>query len=570
MAMLIDRAALHNYILTGDTRRLDGGVVVEGREYETPSEEVPPNQVERWLQQVDAAELPFSIPSEARGSPTPPIPPRKKSTGQYSPSPSSTLPANSRLEVSVPRDIGAWVLSIPEGACPPDDAPWSSPVGESDSGTEEAIEELLIAHAERKPGPDISTIALSSEPQLLQQNKLIAGPKPPPNDVEVYKWRYENYVDWWRTGMAAEQAKPVSVRVAAERESSKPSMSDLGQLIVKGKLEEEKQLAEERDQTLALPSPSPATPIKPPTPGSPPRVASAQPPASLVQMSGAENLKRVYYRMIDRNEEPLPVRNANRTTADTTGDKSMGVLFLDNPSSYRACDLMTIIHSRECSHINSPTSPRFSPALRRKFAQTHMETSSKKSRSISNTSKRQLRSPHSSGSESFGFQQQDPFAKLQIKLKIYFDPYASITPRTATRIRIRDTALTFSKLRRLKENDVLPAGVGADEASALIVKVLTDEIPITPIVSPEQPAIVKQDRRRTGRKPTIVRSVQKCGAFLAVVVRSVAGGIKSVGDGLGKFADCLSGTSSRSKADRDHVIDPADGEGTEATRTLPE
>ncbi|KAG9038293.1 hypothetical protein FRB95_002254 [Tulasnella sp. JGI-2019a] len=295
MAMLVDRAALHNYILTGDKRRLDGGVTVDGLKFvETPSEETPPNQVERWRQQVDAAELPV-IPSPTPATP-PRTPPRKRSTGPYSPSPSTTLPANSRLELSVPRDIGAWVLSIPQGACPPDDAPWSSPVGGSEDGTEEAIEELLIAHAERKPGPDISTVALSSDGQALQPQ----GPKPLPNDVEVYKWRSENYVDWWRTGMAAEQqTRPVSVHMPAEGASSKPSLSDLGevvtkrQMVAKRTLDGEPKLPLERGYSPVDSIPQPPTLIvKPPAQVAQVHATLSLPPPSLVQMSNPENLKR--------------------------------------------------------------------------------------------------------------------------------------------------------------------------------------------------------------------------------------------------------------------------------------
>lgn len=93
------------------------------------------------------------------------------------------------------------------------------------------------------------------------------------------------------------------------------------------------------------------------------------------------------------------------------------------------------------------------------------------------------------------------------------------------------------KVKRLREHDVLPTGIGKDEATALIVKVLADEVPKQDIGG---------DTTSKSKSRNVITAAQKCGTFLAVVVRGVAAGIKSVGDGLVKFADCLSGVTTPS------------------------
>lgn len=189
------------------------------------------------------------------------------------------------------------------------------------------------------------------------------------------------------------------------------------------------------------------------------------------------------------------------------GDKSLGVLFLENPTSYRVRDLMTHILSRECSHTTSPT--RTSPRLQKKFTEQNGIPPS-------------LRSPIGG---SFAVQQQQSTAPVMVtkaKIKLYYDTKGSSGASSRGRLSL--------KRRRLKENDLLPSGVGRDEGSALIVELVREEVtpPVPTVRGPSRPGPVRRG--------------------MASMIRGLASGIRSVGDGLAKCADCLSGSAARSKA----------------------
>ncbi|KAG8979317.1 hypothetical protein FRB90_008097 [Tulasnella sp. 427] len=194
-----------------------------------------------------------------------------------------------------------------------------------------------------------------------------------------------------------------------------------------------------------------------------------------------------------------------------SGDKSMGVLFLENANTYRTRDLMTHILSRECSHT-SPDPPRTSPRLQKKFADQNGQAPSLTTASFA-TQHQQQQQPILSA----------PVVLTKPKIKIFYD--AKGTSGNSVRGRLS------LKRRRLKENDVLPAGAGRDEASALIVELVRDE------VAPPVPAAVKGPSR-----PGPLRR------GVASVIRGLASGIRSVGDGLAKCADCVSGSAAKSRA----------------------
>lgn len=163
-----------------------------------------------------------------------------------------------------------------------------------------------------------------------------------------------------------------------------------------------------------------------------------------------------------------------------TNDDSIGVLFIENPSASRGHDLVPLIITRE-SHPQPPPSTinsRYSTRLRKKFAENNNGSTTLNLHSLPEESR--------------------------MKLKLYYNAPGR--------------ARSSVKRRRLKENDVLPRGVGVDEQSALIVKVLQDV------------------REKHGGAGGVRKGV-------AGVVRGLAVGVKAVGNGLGRFADCLSGTA---------------------------
>ncbi|KAG8904623.1 hypothetical protein FRB99_001420 [Tulasnella sp. 403] len=493
------RHALNHYVLTGQTHLLDG--------YDSPSEGTSPKEVERWRTRVDAGDFliqPRSLPTE---SATPQVLPRRRSSGQQSPSPATSLPANSRADATVPRDIAAWCQAVPLGIQPPGDVPWSSRSPDSDSTSNVELEEQLISHTDRKPGPDIATALSSTPPTTLP---------PSTGSVDIHQWRYENYVDWWRSGMAAQQGNMSPPPPIKEVAQSRPTSPDQGEVVSPA----EDAGSGRSPPTLNIPPPPPHSIPPEPQVIRVVEIPSMPPPSSKTRLPSHENLKRgAYPSTIDffvcrtRNDEPLPVRDSGHS-GSPKGDKSIGVLFLENPWSYRAGDLMTIILSRECSNVNSPSSGRYSPRLRKKLTdQTSGNT----------------RSPTSA---SFTFQQQLP--QLKVKLKLYYD--------AAGHSNIGFGHTPGGKRRRLKDNDVLPPGIGLDESSALIAKVFTDETAVIgqPLANGNQ-----FGKSAGGRGFGAAVRMSRRGA--GAIVKALARGVRSIGDGLGKFADCLSGSTLKSR-----------------------
>lgn len=199
---------------------------------------------------------------------------------------------------------------------------------------------------------------------------------------------------------------------------------------------------------------------------------------------------------VARSGDPVPVREISRTNS-MVADSSVGVLFVENPSSTRAKDLMTRILSREYAHSSSDSS-NFSPRLREKFAEQNVTGAS-------------LASPTH---DAFVIQQQSPPAGAA-KVALYC--HGTNGKR---------------KGRKLKDGDLLPRGVGIDEQTALVVEVQKES------------ATTKRPPRRKGSNPVVGASRKG----VASILRGLALGLKSVGDGLAKFADCLSGTGVKSRA----------------------
>ncbi len=193
--------AFHHYVHAGKTHQSTSPrgnqrpQQPQEPEHDSLSEESYVNGIERWRRQIEAGE-----PTSADEKASKKAVQRRRSiglTGHGSPSPATTLPANSRQDVTVPKDISTWRSAIPLGVQPPDDVPWASPVPDHDSVSTGDIEEDLIAHSGQKPARSMSSTAPTSIP-------------PSSNNVDVHQWRYENFVDWWRTGMSAAHQGVVS------------------------------------------------------------------------------------------------------------------------------------------------------------------------------------------------------------------------------------------------------------------------------------------------------------------------------------------------------------------------
>ncbi|KAG8932777.1 hypothetical protein FRC02_000546 [Tulasnella sp. 418] len=214
-------AALNHYVETGRTSLLDG---VEGREGRYSEHSHSPD-VEQWRMDIPIAadKLTTNIRYDAPRSPVISVKPRRS----IQPISSSCLGINSREEISQPRDISVWRLAIPPHCQPPDDMPWTSHVTESDDFEYEpktvSVREPLESSESRarpielKPGPDIhaTPIPLSS---TLQSS---AGTSP----EALHSWRYENFVDWWRSGLKADgEAHRLSTH-EAEAAASRDALS---------------------------------------------------------------------------------------------------------------------------------------------------------------------------------------------------------------------------------------------------------------------------------------------------------------------------------------------------------
>lgn len=493
------RHALNHYVLTGHARHLDG---YQG-DYDSPSDETPPHDTDRWRKQafnqqagVVLADFPSSI--QPRSIPTEPAtPPRglphRKSSGQQSPGSASTLPTNSRTEPTAPRDISTWRQGVSLGCQPPEHIPWTGQVSE-----------------------DESVVDLAPDPEALSSVATPSSLPPASGNVEIYQWRYENYVDWWRNKMATQQSiqgvvspPPQINEVASSSSSSAASIPKTApkRAATAPAAARSIEVAEARmPPTLTIPPPPPAFPE--PQVIRVVEIPSVQVPPAKERRPSNDNLKRVYYRLISPRNEPISVRDSSRMIG-MSGDKSMGVLFLENPNSYRVRDLMTHILSRECSHTTTPGPSRTSPRLQKKFTEQNGVPPS-------------LRSPTTG---SFAVQQQQsvaPTVVTKAKIKLYYDMRGSSSASTRGQISL--------KRRRLKENDLLPSGAGRDEASALVVELVREEVtpPVPNVKGPSRPGPVRRG--------------------VASMIRGLASGIRSVGDGLAKCADCLSGSAARSKA----------------------
>jgi len=180
--------ALNHYVLTGRTSLLDGD-----------NHTLPP-EGEHWREEDDMEE--YTTPIKYVENPS-----------KHTPRPLTPV-HDRRQEPNEPVNISRWRLAIPQGAHPPDDAPWSSNASVTDVDDDSADPDHR--QLDLKPGPDIS---FSSN---------IHTSVPDPGNTDVNQWRYENFVDWWRAGMP-EGEQP---RVIAPP-SSKTSMSDLGIAIPK-------------------------------------------------------------------------------------------------------------------------------------------------------------------------------------------------------------------------------------------------------------------------------------------------------------------------------------------------
>lgn len=243
--------AINHYVATGQRRHPDPTIVIVDHSTGDPR----------------------SVPTEP-GSLTRPVLVRRRSTGQQTPSPTTSLPANSRTEATVPRDISTWRQAVPLGCQPPEDSPWTSPLGDESSASERGVEGQVITHAERKPDLDISTALASTPPVSIPQTS---------QKMDVHQWRYENYVDWWRTGIAAQNGNvdppPQNMPVDNDESSSEPR-----RITVLGKHPEEK------------PRTPPVLSIPPPPP--PPQVIrvveipTLQVSSSPTKGNGHSNLKR--------------------------------------------------------------------------------------------------------------------------------------------------------------------------------------------------------------------------------------------------------------------------------------
>ncbi|KAG9050914.1 hypothetical protein FS837_001088 [Tulasnella sp. UAMH 9824] len=489
------RHALNHYVLTGHARHLDG---YQG-EYDSPSDETPPHDTDRWRKQafnqqagVVLADFPSSI--LPRSLPTEPVTPprglaRRKSSGQQSPGSTSTLPTNSRTEPTAPRDIFTWRQGVSLGCQPPEHVPWIGQVNE-----------------------DESVVDLAPDPDALSSAATPSSLPPASGNVEIYQWRYENYVDWWRNKMATQQGIQGVVSPPPQiNEIASSSSSSSGRKTAPKRAATAPATARSVDVKEAR---MPPTLTIPPPPALPEpqvirvvEIPSVQVPPAKERRPSNDNLKRVYYRLISPRNEPISVRESSRMIG-MSGDMSMGVLFLENPTSYRVRDLMTHILSRECSHTTSPATSRTSPRLQKKFTEQN---------GVPPT----LRSPTTG---SFAQQQQTvaPTVITKAKIKIYYDTKGSSSASTRGRLSL--------KRRRLKENDLLPSGAGRDETSPLIVELVREEVtpPIPNVKGASRPGPVRRG--------------------VASVIRGLASGIRSVGDGLAKCADCLSGSAARSRA----------------------
>ncbi|KAG8955616.1 hypothetical protein FRC04_007607 [Tulasnella sp. 424] len=494
------RHALNHYVLTGHARHLDG---YQG-EYDSPSDDTPPHETDKWRKQafnqaagVVLADFPSSIQPRSIPAAEPATPPRglprRKSSGQQSPGSGSTLPTNSRTEPTAPRDIYNWRQTVPIGCPPPEHIPWTGQVSEDDSVIDLA--------------PDPDAMSAAATPSSLP---------PASGNVEIYQWRYENYVDWWRNKMATQQtiqgvvSPPPQINEIASSSSSNSSVvsktAPKRAATAPAAARSVEVMEARQPPTLTIPPPPPAFPE--PQVIRVVEIPSVQVPPAKERRPSHDNMKRVYYRLISPRNEPIPVRDSSRMIG-MSGDKSLGVLFLENPTSYRVRDLMTHILSRECSHTTSPGPTRTSPRLQKKFAEQNGLPPS-------------LRSPTGG---SFAVQQQQSTAPVMVtkaKIKLYYDMKGSSGASSRGRLSL--------KRRRLKENDLLPSGVGRDEGSALIVELVREEVtpPVPTVRGPSRPGPMRRG--------------------MASMIRGLASGIRSVGDGLAKCADCLSGSAARSKA----------------------
>ncbi|KAG8988076.1 hypothetical protein FRB90_002970, partial [Tulasnella sp. 427] len=310
-----DPHTLNHYVLTGHARHLEG---YQG-EYDSPSDDTPPHETDRWRKQLynqpagivlndfPSPVQPRSIPVAEPATPPRGLP-RRKSSGQQSPGSGSSLPTNSRTEPAAPRDIVSWRHSVPLGCPPPEHLPWTGQVSE-----------------------DESTIDLAPVPEAISAAATPSSLPPSSGNVEIYQWRYENYVDWWRNKMVAQQttqgvvSPPPQINEVASSSSSSsstvPKTSPKRAATAPAATRSVDVKDTRMPPTLAIPPPPPAFPE--PQVIRVVEIPSVQVPPTKERRPSNDHLTRVYYRLVSPRNDPIPVRDSSRMIG-MSGDKSMG------------------------------------------------------------------------------------------------------------------------------------------------------------------------------------------------------------------------------------------------------